>query len=241
MTLADISSQLTTQLGLRTAPIGAQPASAAPSGVPTFAGKVPSACSLWRVAEKGPFFAPAEAHQNCPIGTYTLGLPVTESVGKTLNEFIAYMGSAGYLDSAEVAKIPRLEGGPTGFVYGPLASFQTAPALALVWVTARQMMLLEEALGDVAWTSARAKVTGRPACAALAIAANTATSAASLGCAGMRTFTEVADDLTLVAIPGALLAGLGRKLQAAVDSNEKMLAFYRGHKATFPPLAAQSP
>ncbi len=218
-----------------------QPASAAPAGVPTFSGKVPSACSLWRVAEKGTFFAPAEAHQNCPIGTYTLGLPITDGVGKMLNEFIAYMGSVSYLDSAEVAQIPRLNGGPTGYVYGPLARFDAAPALALVWLTARQMMTLEEALGDVAWTSARARVTGRPACAALAIAANHGTSAASLGCAGMRTFTEVADDLSLVAIPGALLAGLGQKLQGAIDSNEKMLAFYRNHKASFPALAAQSP
>jgi uncharacterized protein (DUF169 family) len=240
MSLATLSSLLTKHLGLKSTPVGVQPAAAAPAGVSTFSGKVPSACSLWRLAEKGTFFAPADAHHNCPIGTYTMGLPITDGVGQMLNAFITHMSGVAYLDPAEVARIPRYDGAQAGYVYGPLADFTAAPTLAVLWAGARQLMLLEEALGDIAWTSARAQVTGRPACAALAIAGNAGRASASVGCAGMRTFTEVADDLALVAISGGLLADLEAKLLRTVEANDKMVAFYLAHKANFPALATHA-
>jgi uncharacterized protein (DUF169 family) len=239
MEFAEISRVLTNNLKLGSAPIGVTPLQEAPAGVKSFAGQVPSACSLWRVAESGMFYAPAEAHHNCPVGAYTQGLPITAAVEKMLMEFAGFMTKAKYLDPAEIEKLPRLEGSPSGYLYGPLAEYQAVPTLVLMWVSPRQLMLAEEATGDLAWTSTSAKAFGRPACAALPVAAKSSRPVVSLGCAGMRTFTEVADDLALFVVPGVELEAFTKKLQETLASNEQMLAFYQQHKSNFPSLNSQ--
>jgi hypothetical protein len=62
----DVATRLTAALGLETPPVALAFADAAPAGVPTIEGEVPSACTFWRPAEGGTFFAPAAKHFNCP-------------------------------------------------------------------------------------------------------------------------------------------------------------------------------
>jgi uncharacterized protein (DUF169 family) len=55
----------------------------------------------------------------------------------------------------------------------------------------------------------------------------------SLGCAGMRTFTEIPDDRCLVAIPCSALRTLAEQLGQMRVTNESMRAIYASQKARF--------
>ena len=52
----------------------------------------------------------------------------------------------------------------------------------------------------------------------------------SLGCTGMRTFTEVLDDRCLLVIPGASLAQLPEGLAKVLSVNEQMKEMYLAKK-----------
>jgi uncharacterized protein (DUF169 family) len=52
----------------------------------------------------------------------------------------------------------------------------------------------------------------------------------SLGCAGMRTFTEIGDEMNLAVIPGSALAGFVDALERTVDSNATMRSYYSARK-----------
>ncbi len=53
----------------------------------------------------------------------------------------------------------------------------------------------------------------------------------SLGCIGMRTFTEIAPDLCLIAIPSRALERLATDLEQTVEANETMAGSYREMRA----------
>jgi uncharacterized protein (DUF169 family) len=54
----------------------------------------------------------------------------------------------------------------------------------------------------------------------------------SLGCAGMRTFTDISDEMNLAVIPGSALAGFVDALERTVNSNATMRSYYSARKAT---------
>ncbi len=234
MNYSNLSEQLVQGLQLPTTPVALGFMDQAPEGVAVFDSTVPSACAFWTQAEKGLFFAKAEFHDNCPIGVMTMGFPVTPKVLSNLTDFVQKMCNVSYLGAKEPAHIPGINDAKSGILYGPLSLFPVPPGLVLFWVNGRQAMLLEEALGTVCWDAkGKAEAFGRPACGALAIAANESRSTLSLGCSGMRTFTEVPDDKMLASIPGSLLQNLEERLRRTVRSNEQMLAFYRQHKSQY--------
>ena len=74
---------------------------------------------------------------------------------------------------------------------------------------------------------AMAVVDSRPACGAVARAINTQSDSFSLGCAGMRTFTEVSPNVALFVIPGCNLVEMAEALSGIVDSNKDMLKHYQ--------------
>jgi uncharacterized protein (DUF169 family) len=229
-----LSHSLVDSLQLSMSPIALGFMDNAPEGVSVFESAVPSACAFWTRAEKGLFFAKAEAHENCPIGVMTMGFPISLQVMSSLTDFVSKMCGVEYIGAKEPEHIPRMERAAKGILYGPLASFPTHPDLVLVWVNGRQAMLLEEALGTVCWDRMEnADAFGRPACGALAISVNESKPTLSFGCSGMRTFTEVQDDKLLASLPGSLLESLPAKLQKTVQANQEMLIFYRHHKAQY--------
>ena len=235
MDLTAISKQLTDAIGLSSAPIALSFLDEVPRGIMVFDSKVPSACTFWTRAEKGLFFAGAEDHENCPVGTLTMGFPLHAKVMSSLQEFVAKMCHAAYIGAKEPESIPRYKNGKKGILYGPLGIFPQKPDLCLIWVNGRQAMLLEEALGMVCWDAIeRSEAFGRPACAALAITLNENRTTLSFGCSGMRTFTDIGDDLLLLSIPGAMLETLSERLRATMNANEEMLSFYRQHRQQFP-------
>ena len=148
-----------------------------------------------------------------------------------LKRLVGLMVEGDYIEDTEPARIPALPTKSAGAVYGPLERFPIDPAFIVMWLTPRQAMLLAEASGTTYWThSGPSGMLGRPACAALPTAATRAAATVSLGCIGMRTFTEVADDQLLAVIPGREAPAVATALVATLEANRAMQAFYESRK-----------
>jgi uncharacterized protein (DUF169 family) len=225
-----IADRITAALMLDMVPVALTFTDTPPAGAAAPAQVVPSACSFWRLAEQGVFYAPADAHYNCPVGTMVMGLPMPEAVMGQLGEAVTTMGGCGYLDPAEAAKIPTVQPSAAGILYGPLADIPADPGLVLLWLTPRQAMLYNEAAGTAAWTSDGPLVNGRPACAALPAALSSGSPVMSWGCMGMRTFTGIPDDRLLATIPGTILSEFADNLDRIATANQAMRGYYMNKK-----------
>ncbi len=235
MNYPTISQRLSGLLGLATPPIGMAFVDRAPLGIKRITEPVPSACTFWRLAEASPFYAPAKAHLNCAVGALTMGVALDKKHMKQLGETVQTMFDANYLAEDEPPNLPTITKPAKGIVYGPLGELPCDPDLVLLWLVPRQAMIFSEAAGTVRWTSGAGKVFGRPACSALAIAMESGEPAISLGCMGMRTFTEVSEDRILAVLPASRLEAFGDELESNVEANESMRRFYEHHKAQFVP------
>jgi len=233
MDLRHIAADVTTALGLTSPPIALALADDRPAGVPAFEGTVPSACTFWRRAETRAFYATAQQHFRCPIGAMVMGFDMPPEVQAELMNLVGFMGQQGYVGAAEPALIPTLPRKAAGVVYGPLGDFPVEPQFVVLWLTPRQAMLMTEAAGTSHWTvTDPPALRGRPACAAIPLSGARRAATLSLGCAGMRTFTEVSDDRMLAVIPAASLEAVGRSLAATLAANRTMDGFYAQRKAS---------
>lgn len=231
MPYSELENLLMKGAGLSYRPVGLAYVADRPASVPAFDGEAPTACSFWRKAEEGVFYAADTQHYGCPIGLMTQGFEVPAPQMQELMDMVGEMCSASYIDESEVAFIPKVKKEPKGIVYGPLGSLPVEPDVALFWATPQQAMLLQEAAGGATWAQQPGSGSfGRPACGALPIALESGHATISLGCAGMRTFTEIPADRLLIAVPGPMLAGLEAKLQTTLTANEHMLGIYRAMK-----------
>ncbi|HKV83806.1 MAG TPA: DUF169 domain-containing protein [Ktedonobacterales bacterium] len=59
------------------------------AGIEHISRKAPSACTFWRLAEQGVFYATAEDHQECPIGMMTMGFHMPEESRQRAQALIA--------------------------------------------------------------------------------------------------------------------------------------------------------
>jgi uncharacterized protein (DUF169 family) len=189
MDRAATAERLTALLSLRNPPIALAFVDRPPKDIVHVSKPVPSACTFWRRAELGTFYASAEQHYNCPIGSMVMGFDLPASMSERLGGLVQSMCDARYLSMDEAAKIPDVGRNSVGIVYGPLCEFPLDPELVVIWVNVAQAMLYSEAAGRAAWTGAQMDITGRPSCAALPRALHSNQPGMSLGCVGMRTFT----------------------------------------------------
>lgn len=234
MAHADLARLLQERLGLDLPPVALALVTEPPAGLATDDRPAPSACTFWRRAERGVFYASAEDHMGCAIGAMVMGFELSEEKVQELMGLVGQMCSICYIEEKEVPHIPRFTSAPRGVVYGPLADFPLPPDTVVVWATPGQAMLLQEAVGALQWAdSPSGALFGRPACAALPTSLNRGQATLSLGCMGMRTFTEIPADRCLVAIPGFRLATLAEDLERTASANDQMEQFYRGHKAQY--------
>jgi uncharacterized protein (DUF169 family) len=161
-----------------------------------------------------------------------MGFEMPEDVRVELVELVGVMIDGGYLDADEPPRIPTLPRKSAGVVYGPLQDFPIEPDAIVLWVTPRQAMLLSEASGASHWTGRTSAATlGRPACAAIPTALSRGGMTASLGCIGMRTYTEIADDHMLAVVPAGAAPRLAAALNAIVGANRAMAEFHIARKA----------
>ena len=116
---AFLASRLISDLELDFAPVALARVSAPPSGVEVANDAVPSACTFWRKAEQGVFFADDQAHMGCPIGAMVMGFKLSEAKTDELMGLVGDMCAVAYLEEDEVERIPHFDAAASGAVYGP--------------------------------------------------------------------------------------------------------------------------
>jgi hypothetical protein len=109
MIYAALAQGLKEHLGLEHEPVALAGADQKPAAVGLRPRLPTSACSLWREAETELFFAPAEAHGGCSVGTYVMGLPMSPATQEGLTGSLGMMAEASYLSGREVSSIPRIQ------------------------------------------------------------------------------------------------------------------------------------
>ena len=215
---------LAERLGIELPPVGMAFVDAPPPDVPQLYAMPPSFCSLWRMAELRAFYADAERHGGCGIGDVVSGFGSGEGREDELAALFAELCEAVPDGGAEMARTARfaLKAGG-GAVYGPLWKMPIAPDLALMWATLPQMGVIQEIVGSVMWRENPQGATfTRPACAVLPIAHRHRKPALSLGCVGMRIYTETPPTLFLLALPPDALPALADGLETKPDIRERL-------------------
>lgn len=216
-------------------PVAIAPISKRPEDIPVFSGTSPSACAFWREAETRLFAVKSSEHMNCPIGAHVMGFALTPEAMRSFEKGLSMMCEVGYLvGPKEAEKIPALSHKADALLYGPLSQFPVPPEEVVLWVKPSSAMLLREATSDASWLKEGGlKVLGRPGCAALSVSQQSGEVAFSMGCTGMRTFTEIPSEYMLAAIPGKILdriVGLMTQMDAA---NCAMQGHYNNMKQAF--------
>lgn len=232
MDRSQAAARLTAELQLKLPPIAMTFVESPPPGLKAYDGVVPSACAFWRRAENEVFYATGEQHFNCPIGAMTMGFSMPEAVQGELMKAVKLMCDCNYIGGDEPANIPSIQKEKSGIVYGPLSQFPLQPDLVLLWLSPRQAMYFSETVGKASWSAQTpSAVLGRPACAALPVSFNAGEPALSAGCMGMRTFTEISDDLLLAVVPGEELESFVEHLHDTLAVNQAMRQYYLQQKA----------
>jgi uncharacterized protein (DUF169 family) len=229
--LAGLAAEMTSLLALESPPVAIKFVDSAPPDIAQTSQVSPSTCGFWRQAERGTFYAAAEQHFNCQVGSMVMGFNLPPQIMQEIGGLVETMCGCGYLSADEADKIPSVGTGAAGIVYGPLSEFPDQPAAVVLWLTPRQAMLFNEAAGTASWAAPATRVGSRPACAAVPLAIKGQLPMLSLGCMGMRTFTEVADDRMLAVVPGDRVDEFVASLRAISHANEAMKSFYEQRKA----------
>src|SRR5262245_19503129 len=129
---AALDHWLTTVLGLDRSPVAIAFPDAPPAGVPKFAGTQPSGCSFWRLAAAGAtFYTVPSDHYNCPVGSYTHGIPLPPDRENELGRTLTMMSDVGYIRMEEVPGVPRMPSTPAAIVYAPLSATPLPPDVVL--------------------------------------------------------------------------------------------------------------
>ena len=183
----------------------------------------PSFCSLWRLAELRVFYATAEQHDGCGIGGVVSGFRSAEGREDDLAVLLTELCEVEVGTSEEIAQTARFQQSGGGVVYGPLWKMPVEPDLALMWATLPQMGVVQEIVGKIMWrNNPQGAVFTRPACGVLPIAYENQKTALSLGCIGMRLYTEIPSHLFLVAMHPSQLPKLEQGLETRDDLAERL-------------------
>lgn len=206
----------------------------APAGVDQWTGgAVPAGCAFWREAWEGRTFytVPAD-HYNCAVGAYTHNIPQPIERETALNDTIGFMISSGYLQMSEVPMIPVLPKTPRYVAYGPVEERRFRADVVVIAATPAAMMMIYEAALRSGVGNIATPALGRPGCAVVPMALNSASSALSFGCKGNRTFTGLPEQELYLAIPGTRWDAMADALRVIANANATMEAHYKRHEAT---------
>jgi uncharacterized protein (DUF169 family) len=221
-------------LSLTSPPVAIAFVEAAPAGVPRVTASEPAGCGYWRRAAAGEVFhTVADDHKRCPVGAHTHNVPLSPTEKSELMGLIETMVGLKYLKIEEVPRIPTRKAPFQVAVYAPLSAAPVSPDVVLVRGNARQLMLLAEA-AQAAGVAGAGPTMGRPTCAVLPEAIDTARTAASFGCVGNRVYTGATDDESYFAIPGAQLRAVEEQLVVIVRANQELEQFHRARAASTP-------
>ncbi len=219
---SELSGLLEEQLQLKRQPVALTFAEAPPADIPRLDVTMPSACSMWRRAETELFFAAAEDHFNCPLGSIVMGFQLPAEQMNKVQEEVGMMCGIHYVREAEVEHVPQVPKSFAEIVYGPLWRFPLEPHIVLLWLTPGQAMKMSECCGLMNWATAPSGILGRPGCGSIPIALTEGKPSLSFGCVGMRINSGTPEDLLLMAVPRNLLDNMRADLTNLVQVHQKM-------------------
>lgn len=220
-----IVETLTRTLDLRQSPVAVCFTESIPPGVASHAGRVAAGCRFWQDAASAAFATSALDHSMCAIGVYTHNLQSSPATTMDLQDALKVFGELGYVREEDVASIPVLGRQPGYVVYSPLDRAPLPPDVVLLFVNARQTLILSEATQQVEDQNPPAM--GRPACAVISQVMNTGRAALSLGCCGARAYLDVlTEDVAIFAIPGGKLEAYARRIEALASANAVLTKFH---------------
>jgi uncharacterized protein (DUF169 family) len=230
----DLAQGFTQQLQLKQPPIGLAFVDSLPEGIPHTNKRVPSACTFWRLAEQGVFYATAEDHQQCPIGMMTMGFTMPEASQQRAQALVQTMADVQYFSPAEVAALPIVDKSHQSIVYGRLDQLPVEADVILCILDTQQAMLVAEAMGNMNWLQQGGQSAfGRPTCAVIPRTLKTGAASMSFGCVGARTYTGLTPSELVLTIPGHEFAGLVERLQTIVAANAALAPFHQQQKESF--------
>ena len=230
--LNDLQIRSLDALGLTAAPVAVAFLPAPPAGLPRAARPDAASCGYWKQAAEGhAFYTTAGDHENCPVGAFTHGVPLSPAKSQELQGLVGTMIELKYLQSDEVPQIPHREHPMQVAAYAPLALATFDPDVVIFRGNARQIMLLSEAArrAGVFDTSA---VMGRPACAILPQSIAGSSGVMSVGCIGNRVYTGLGDDELYLAIPGPAVGQVVQELETIGGANVELEKFHRARAAS---------
>ncbi|MGB8347130.1 MAG: DUF169 domain-containing protein [Ktedonobacteraceae bacterium] len=205
-----------------------------PTGIAHSSVGVPSACTFWRLAEQGVFYATADDHKQCPIGMMTMGFTMPESDQQRAQELVGTMASVQYFSPAEVSALPTVQKPHKSIVYGRLDQFPIEADVVLCIINTQQAMLIAEAMGNMDWLQGGGQSAfGRPTCAIIPRTLHTGKLLMSFGCVGARTYTGLAPSELVLTLRGSDLAKLVERLDVIVSANNALAPFHQQQKARF--------
>ncbi len=236
----DLVQRFTEQLHLQQPPIGLTFVEDAPEGVVHTVGRVPSACTFWRRAEQGVFYATGEDHSECPIGMMTMGFIMPEAEQQRAQSLVETMASVQYFSPSEVSALPVVKKPHQSIVYGRLDQFPIEADVVLCIIDTQQAMLIAEAMGNMNWLqSAGQSAFGRPTCAIIPRTLQTNQLSMSFGCVGARTYTGLTPSELVLTIPGSEFAGLVRATTNNSQRQRRPCPISSGPKGAFRRLTVQ--
>jgi uncharacterized protein (DUF169 family) len=213
-------------LGLRLAPVAIAFRDSAPDGMTHIAAPAPAGCGYWRLAAEGQvFYTEARDHYQCPVGAHTHGVDLPPEVAGELNGLVQNMVQMQYIKMEEIPMIPRRQGGFGVALYAPLSKAPFEPDVVLIRGSAKQLMLVAEAV-QAAGVGSGGATMGRPTCAILPESLQSNHATASFGCIGNRVYTGLGDDEGYYAIPGGRLGEILANLATIVEANRLLFQFH---------------
>ena len=229
----ELSQRFSDLLHLNQLPIGLAFVDTPPQGVQHTGKRVPSACTFWRLAEQGVFYATADDHQECPIGMMTMGFSMPEAAQQRAQVLVQTMADVQYFSPAEVSALPVVQKPHSSILYGRLDQFQVEADVILCILDTQQGMLVAETMGNLNWLQGGQSAFGRPTCAVIPRTMQTGATSMSFGCVGARTYIDLKPSELVLTVPGHEFAPLVERLQTIVDANNALAPFHAQQKARF--------
>jgi uncharacterized protein (DUF169 family) len=222
---SQLAANLAASLDLRQPPVAISFTESIPASLGAHEGRVAAGCRFWQDAATTAFATSAADHSMCSIGVYTHNLPFSAAASADLQDALKVFAELDYVRAEDIAAIPVLKMQPAYVVYGPLDRTPLPPDVVLLFVDARQTLILSEAVQQVEQGNPPAM--GRPACAVIPQVMNTGRAALSLGCCGARAYLDVlTDDVAIFAIPGENLAAYAQRIEVLAGANSALAKFH---------------
>lgn len=219
------------RLDLAHAPVAVAFLSEPPEGLARIARPDPASCSYWKQASEGrAFYTTADDHQNCAVGAFTHGVPLSPDKSRELEGLVGTMVELKYIKREEVPQIPHRTSALQVAAYAPLGQARFPPDAVIFRGNTRQIMLISEAARR-AQALDESAVMGRPACAMLPPAIGSANAVTSLGCIGNRVYTGLDDNELYLTVPGGVVDRVLAELDTIIDANIELEKFHRARAA----------